>query len=102
MSGRRTIEALGSAQASLFLSAWIVNLCISARTPEVVPPKGVGLNEVVLVLATQLASRLDGGPIAYPNEALLQVVREKAEFYGCAPEVNWAAAEALRRVGPPS
>jgi hypothetical protein len=101
--GRRTLAALGSDARPEFLALWVQGLCIAARGPDPAGPEQdagrlLGINEVALVLVTQIVSCLDGGPPAYPDEALLTALEERATHWGCVGEVRWAAQEALRRL----
>ena len=105
MTGSRISEALTSSDRAEFLARWMEALCISSRAnttgdedESVRLRRTLAINEVVLVLATQLASELGGGPLAYPDEALLDVLKDKADAGQCAGEVLWATREALRRV----
>jgi hypothetical protein len=104
VKGQRTLAVLASSARAEFLVLWIQALCIAARDPDTPADehagrRWAGINEVVLTLATQAASYLHGGPPAYPDEALLAVLEEKAVVGGCVGEVRWAANEALRRLG---
>lgn len=105
MTGSRTSEALASSKRREFLARWVEALCVSSRAnatgEEHESPrlrKVLAINEVALLLGKQLASELSDGPSAYPDEALLDVLRDKAIAGQCVAEVRWAAGEAIRRL----
>ena len=56
-----------------------------------------GLNEVGLVVAEQLRSLPKGKP-AYPDEAFVNILHQKAEIFGCAGALQWSMEQALRWV----
>lgn len=53
------------------------------------------MNELVLVVGTQLSADLDGVG-GYPDEALVSVLAEKAE--DCLPDLAWAVSTVMQTV----
>lgn len=76
----------------------LVSLSLSSRDRDLSVKSRAGLNEVLLVVATQLASRLGDRSPAYPDVAMLETVHEKAQVGGCISQVEWTVREAMRRV----
>lgn len=55
------------------------------------------INEVMIVIVKQLKSTMDGKP-AYPDEAFLQVISEKAAIGGCEEVVRAALIYAVKEM----
>jgi hypothetical protein len=97
-----SIRRLLSIDPATLLAVWIRNVCVSARgsyTAAGVEPTTCAsrlscINELVLVMSTQLQS-LGSEQLAYPVDALLTVLKEKAERNGCLGDLEWGAQRAI-------
>ena len=102
---RNRIAACLSESPRRFLSSLGAYLGISARASyveagqdrDVAITRLTAFNEVHIVVLAQLAS-LDREVPAYPDEALLGVLFEKAQRGGIAGDLWWAATEALNEI----
>lgn len=100
--GQRAEYALRSPAELDFLVALLYGLAMGGRgeyvdagnTSEHALAALRGVNELVLVVATQLRGVQVGEP-AYPSDALLVVLGEKADVAGCEAALAWALKFAL-------
>ncbi len=63
------------------------------------------LNEIQIILTSQLKSEMEGGPAAYPTEALVAALFERAVMGDCVSSLTWAVERAVSATadeGPPS
>jgi hypothetical protein len=88
------------------LRSWLYEMHMAAREsyPQVSEPgtdpatRLVGVNEMSLVLSSQLRS-LGGGSPAYPNEALLDVLLDKARAWSCGDILGASLQRTLDELG---
>jgi hypothetical protein len=104
--GDRALSLLASPHRRLFLATLLAELGLAGRatyqgkamTAEAASQGLRCVNELHIVAAKQLRSELGPGSMAYPDEALVSVLVEKAAAGGCLEWLSVSLGRAITQV----